>query len=177
MYCSNCGKTLDANDLYCPSCGKQITNRKTNVKISNSDFNKNFFYRLVKVLYYVSIILLSLFFIIVGWGVRPQFSSYYGEMVGSWWNTFLLWVLGIGGSYLVLNLLREMLNYIILGKPFDWEWFKKYFSQSIPVELTEEELKERELRRIKDKKKMPLLIAIIIIIAAVFIAVFISENV
>lgn len=41
---------------------------------------------------------------------------------GSWTNVILRWTLGIAISYVILNLIRETLNYILFGKPFDWLW-------------------------------------------------------
>ena len=41
---------------------------------------------------------------------------------GSWISAILWWVLGIGGSYVALNLTRETLNYVLFGKSFDWLW-------------------------------------------------------
>ena len=56
----------------------------------------------------------------------PQYKNYSINTVesinGSWFSVILWWVLGIGISYIVLNLLRETLNYILFGKKFDWLW-------------------------------------------------------
>ncbi len=41
---------------------------------------------------------------------------------GSWGIAVLWWALGIGGAYVVLNLIRETINYILFGKSFDWLW-------------------------------------------------------
>lgn len=44
---------------------------------------------------------------------------------GSWISTILIWGIGISASYVVLNLARETLLYIFLGKKFSWEWLQK----------------------------------------------------
>lgn len=56
----------------------------------------------------------------------PTHQNYQLKIVegtrGSWTNAILWWVLGIAGSYVALNLIRETINYILFGKPFDWMW-------------------------------------------------------
>lgn len=52
-----------------------------------------------------------------------QHSVKYVETVqGSWFDPVMWVFLGVGGSYAVLNLLREALNYLFIGKSFNFEW-------------------------------------------------------
>lgn len=56
----------------------------------------------------------------------PSYQNYtlrlQKKTIGSWESAILWWVLGVGGSYIVLNIIRETLNYIFFGKSFDWLW-------------------------------------------------------
>lgn len=72
------------------------------------------------------------------YGLKNDYSTYYNNLKtsaninyqlklvegtsGSWTAAFETWVIGILGSFVVLNLLRETLNYIFFGKSFDWMW-------------------------------------------------------
>lgn len=56
----------------------------------------------------------------------PQYKNYSLNLVesidGSWFSVLIWWVLGFSGSYILLNVFRETLNYILFGKKFDWVW-------------------------------------------------------
>ena len=55
--------------------------------------------------------------------LQKNYTLHIAERVrGGWFDAALWVVLGIGGSYIVLNLIRETLNYVFLGKKFDWVW-------------------------------------------------------
>lgn len=44
---------------------------------------------------------------------------------GGWEYVVLIWVGGVLASYLVLNIIRETLLYVIFGKTFSWKWLFK----------------------------------------------------
>lgn len=48
--------------------------------------------------------------------------NYVNSIRGSWKSALFWWLLGFLGAYITLNLIRETLNYILFGKPFDWLW-------------------------------------------------------
>lgn len=72
-------------------------------------------------------------------GYRGYSFNFVGKTEGSW-NDVILWlVFGVGGSYVVLNLIRETLNYLFLGKQFDLKWTKSSnYHHNEEVENTQE---------------------------------------
>lgn len=61
----------------------------------------------------------------------------YRETNGSWWLAGAWWILGTIGVYSLLSFIREITNYLFVGKPFDWMWLvylkfalESFFSES-----------------------------------------------
>lgn len=56
----------------------------------------------------------------------PQHKNYSLNTIesisGSWFSVLVWWGIGFSASYILLNLLRETINYILFGKKFDWVW-------------------------------------------------------
>jgi hypothetical protein len=44
------------------------------------------------------------------------------KTIGNWINVGAWLIFGISISYTLLSIIRETLNYVFLGKPFDFEW-------------------------------------------------------
>jgi len=51
--------------------------------------------------------------------------NYVYSVRGSWQSALLWWIGGFLGVYIVLNLMREALNYIFVGRPFQLDWLRK----------------------------------------------------
>jgi hypothetical protein len=142
---------------------------------NNKDLENKFLFRLVKVLYIITLLFSILIFGIYAWEAIPErkisreesvlmcsngkryplsdttvYFEYEGEKInqgklnelesfcdyagyeidfgykldGTWLNPLGFLFLGIGSSYVILNILRETLIYLFFGKKFDWEWIK-----------------------------------------------------
>ncbi len=62
-----------------------------------------------------------------------KFSINIVEKIQGSWDDSLLWlVLVIGGAFIILNIIREALNYLFLGKEFDFQWYKSTLGISYP---------------------------------------------
>jgi hypothetical protein len=59
----------------------------------------------------------------------PQYKNYTLNLVngsrGSWWIVLLVWTIGLSLLYAILNIFRETLLYMVLGKKFSWEWLEE----------------------------------------------------
>lgn len=62
----------------------------------------------------------------------PESQNYQVTLVnsirGSWGSAVMWWTLGLGGVYIVLNLIKETLLYVFLGKKFSWRWLQDSIS-------------------------------------------------
>jgi len=55
-----------------------------------------------------------------------KYNTVYVESIsGSWTSAILWWGLGYLGIYIVLNIIRETLNYIFFGRVFQLDWLAK----------------------------------------------------
>lgn len=53
----------------------------------------------------------------------PNYEVYeVTKSIGSWNRVIALWVIGFVGLYVVLNIIRDTLNYMFFGKPFTFDW-------------------------------------------------------
>jgi len=105
-------------------------------------------------------------------------STYYLDIVentyGSWFRSVLWWSLGIIGSYIFLNLIRETLNYLFLGKSFDWEWVMEIREFLKETEEEKQSYEERKLSvRASDKTGFVILAIIGFIILLLFLFILI----
>jgi hypothetical protein len=94
---------------------------------------------------------------------------------GSWVSVMVSLLLTMSVSYIILNILKETLIYILFGKSFDWQWLivlMDFFSETEGKKRAISYKQKLEIDKLKDKKGIPLLIAIAVIIAGMFIVLY-----
>lgn len=47
---------------------------------------------------------------------------------GAWLTPILVWVIGLVGLYILLNIIKESLLYISFGKRFSWKWLTTFIN-------------------------------------------------
>ena len=118
-FCHNCGKQLSEGDVFCTECGTKATFQDEN-KVNDEENNK-WWYRLAKVIYIFSYVVLVIISIAVWFDFKPYCTTYavrcYGSYEEAFWYTLLTFVFGI----LILRLFKITFLYIVFGKKPLWD--------------------------------------------------------
>lgn len=77
IFCHKCGKMLETGDEFCQSCGVKISTDYSNKDLSNhkslkrGDLEKKAWYRAMKVIYFVVIIIAVFAISVISWSAKP----------------------------------------------------------------------------------------------------------
>lgn len=81
--------------------------------MNNEELEGKALYRLIRVAYYIALIIGEGFLILTFFFSSGESGSLYIPFIGV-------------GLYMLLNLIKDALNYILFGKPLTFDWLKMF---------------------------------------------------